>query len=64
MATVEYAVEFRGDAWAVDLNGKAFGPYSTLDAAVAAATAAARKAEAMGYQATVRIEVQEPSDAA
>jgi hypothetical protein len=54
--TVEYVVEFLDGAWKVGLNGKHFGPYSTMDTAVAAATGAARKAEAQGYQVIVRME--------
>ncbi|MEW5685349.1 MAG: DUF2188 domain-containing protein [Pseudomonadota bacterium] len=62
--TVEYKVEFRDGAWNVGLNGKAFGPYSTMDAAVVAATGAARKAEAQGYEAIVRVEAPTEAGAA
>ncbi|RAK62837.1 DUF2188 domain-containing protein [Phenylobacterium kunshanense] len=55
MPTVEYTVDFLDEVWKVGLNGKHFGPYSSLDTAVAAATGAARKAEAQGYEVIVRI---------
>ena len=55
MPQVFYAVDPIDGAWQVSLNGKAFGPYSTLDAAIAAAARAARKAEAQGYEAVVTV---------
>ncbi len=55
MPQVNYTVDFLDDAWKVGLNGKHFGPYSTLDAAVTAASGAAHKAEAQGYEAVVTI---------
>lgn len=55
MPQVNYTVDFIEGAWKVGLNGKHFGPYSTLDAAVAAASNAAHKAEAQGYEAFVTI---------
>ncbi|PZQ61345.1 MAG: DUF2188 domain-containing protein [Phenylobacterium zucineum] len=64
MAQVEYSVELRDGTWQVGLNGKFFGPYSTIDAAVVAATGAARKAEAQGYEAIVRIEAPPEAGAA
>jgi hypothetical protein len=41
--------------WTVGLGEKRFGPYSTLQTAVAAAVGAADKAEAQGYEAVVTI---------
>ena len=55
MPQVSYTVDFLEGAWKVGLNGKHFGPYSTLDTAVAAAAKAAAKAEAQGYEAVVEI---------
>lgn len=55
MATVEYTVDFLDGVWKVGLNGRHFGPYSTMDAAVVAAMGAARKAETQGYEAQVKI---------
>jgi len=55
MPQVNYTVDFMDGAWKVGLNGKHFGPYSTLDAAVAAASKAAHKAEAQGYEALLTI---------
>jgi len=52
---IEYTVDLVDGAWTVGLNGKRFGPYSTLDAAVAAASRAAHKAEAQGYDVTMKI---------
>ena len=64
MTEVRYAVDFHDGAWCVRLNDKRFGPYSSLDAAVLAATGAARKAEAMGYEALIEIDASEPPPAA
>ncbi len=55
MASVEYTVDLVDGVWTVGLGEKRFGPYSTLDKAVAAAVAAADKAEAQGYEAGVTI---------
>lgn len=55
MALVNYTVDLIDGVWKVGLNGKHFGPYSTLDAAVAAASNAAHKAEAQGYDAMLTI---------
>jgi len=55
MARVNYTVDLIDGVWKVGLNGKHFGPYSTLDAAVAAASNAAHKAEAQGYEAELTI---------
>jgi hypothetical protein len=55
MAQVNYTVDFIEGVWKVGLNGKHFGPYSTLDTAVAAASNAAHKAEAQGYDAMLTI---------
>jgi hypothetical protein len=50
-----YVVDEVDGMWGVSLNGKRFGPYSGLDAAMAAASGAAHKAEAQGYDASVII---------
>ena len=55
MPEVCYVVEVLEGVWGVSLNGKRFGPYSGLDAAMAAASGAAHKAEAQGYDASVII---------
>lgn len=55
MVPVNYTVDFIDGVWKVGLNGKHFGPYSTLDTAVAAASNAAHKAEAQGYDAFLTI---------
>jgi hypothetical protein len=55
MAQVNYTVDFVEGVWKVGLNGRQFGPYSSLDAAVQAASKAAHKAEAQGYDATLTI---------
>jgi hypothetical protein len=59
MPQVNYTVDFLEGAWKVGLNGKHFGPYSTLDAAVAAASKAAHKAEEQGYEALLTINASE-----
>lgn len=61
MALVNYTVDLVDGAWKVGLNGKHFGPYSSLDAAVTAASNAARKAEVQGYDAMLTINT--PADA-
>jgi hypothetical protein len=55
MAQVNYTVDLIDGVWMVGLGSKRFGPYSTLDAAVAAASNAAHKAEAQGYEAMLTI---------
>jgi len=55
MPQVFYSVDFVAGVWQVGLNGKPFGPYSCLDAAVTAASKAAHKAEAQGYEAVLTI---------
>jgi hypothetical protein len=55
MAEVNYTVDFIDGVWKVGLNGKHFGPYSTLETAVAAASKAAHKAEDQGYEAIVTV---------
>ena len=55
MPQVNYTVDFVDGVWKVGLNDKQFGPYSTLDAAVAAASKAAHKAEEQGYEALLTI---------
>jgi hypothetical protein len=55
MPQVHYTVDFLDGVWKVGLNGKHFGPYSTMDAAVVAASGAAHKAEVQGYEAFVTI---------
>jgi hypothetical protein len=66
MPQVNYTVDFLEGVWKVGLNGKHFGPYSTLDAAVAAASKAAHKAEEQGYEAMLTIntpgEAAQPSE--
>ncbi|MBW8814788.1 MAG: hypothetical protein JF588_15320 [Caulobacterales bacterium] len=65
MPQVTYTVEQVDGVWTVGLNDKRFGPYSGLEAAVAAASKAAHKAEAQGYEAFVVIETPaEPAAAA
>lgn len=61
MAQVNYTVDLIEGVWKVGLNGKSFGPYSTLDAAVTAASNAAHRAEAQGYDAILTINT--PADA-
>lgn len=55
MARVEYTVDLVDGVWTVGMGEKRFGPYSTLDRAVAAALGAADKAEAQGYEALVTV---------
>jgi len=55
MPQVSYTVDFLEGTWKVGLNGKHFGPYSSLETAVAAAAKAAAKAEAQGYEAVIEI---------
>ena len=57
---VHYAVSLIDDVWRVSLEGRTFGPYSNLDAAMAAASAAAHKAEIQGYQAFVAVTAPDP----
>lgn len=65
MPTVEYTVDQIDGVWTVSLGEKRFGPYSTMDKAVAAAVGAADKAEAQGYEAMVTINsVADAEDAA
>jgi hypothetical protein len=63
MPQVRYTVERIDGVWKVGLNGRQFGPYSTLETAVAAATRAAHKAEAQGYEAIVNVTTREPEAA-
>jgi hypothetical protein len=58
MPQVNYTVDFLEGAWKVGLNGKHFGPYSTLDTAVAAASKAAHKAEEQGYEAFITVNTE------
>ena len=64
MPQVNYTVDLIDGVWTVGLNDKRFGPYSSLDAAVAAASQAAHKAEAQGYEAMVTIHAEDPTPAA
>ena len=66
MAQVNYTVDLVDGAWTVGLNGKRFGPYSSLDTAVAAASNAAHKAEVQGYEAmlTINTPAEPETDAA
>lgn len=59
MPQVNYTVDCLDGVWKIGLNGKHFGPYSTLDAAVAAASKAAHKAEEQGYEAILTINTDE-----
>lgn len=59
MPQVNYTVDFVEGVWKVGLNGRRFGPYSTLETAVAAASKAAHKAEEQGYEAIVTINTPE-----
>lgn len=64
MPQVHYTVDYVDGVWKVGLNGKHFGPYSTMDAAVVAASGAAQKAEVQGYEAFVTINsLPEPTPA-
>jgi hypothetical protein len=63
MPQVNYTVDFLEGAWKIGLNGKHFGPYSTLDAAVAAASKAAHKAEEQGYEAMLTINTPDEAPA-
>ncbi len=56
MPQVSYVVDYGDGAWRVSLNDRRFGPYSSLETAVAAASKAAHKAEEQGYEALVTIE--------
>ncbi|MDZ4373266.1 MAG: hypothetical protein U1C74_17840 [Phenylobacterium sp.] len=58
MPQVIYTVDLVDGVWQVGLNGKRFGPYSSLDTAAAAASRAAHKAEAQGYEALVTINTE------
>jgi hypothetical protein len=55
MPRVVYSVDLVDGVWKVGLNGRSFGPYSTLDTAVAAASRAAHKAEAQGYEVILNV---------
>jgi hypothetical protein len=59
MAQVRYTVDRVDDAWTIGLNGRRFGPYSTLETAVAAAAKAAHAAEAQGYEASVVVNAED-----
>ena len=63
MPQVQYSVDLIDGVWKIGLNGKHFGPYSTLDAAVAAASKAAHKAEEQGYEAFLIINAIEEAAA-
>jgi hypothetical protein len=67
MPQAQYTVDLHEGVWNVSLLGRRFGPYSSMDTAMLAAMNAARKAEAMGYQAMVVVksdeETPEPADA-
>ena len=55
MPQVSYGVDIRDGVWWVSLENRRFGPYSSLDTAMAAASGAAHKAEAQGYEAIVTV---------
>lgn len=59
MPEVCYVVDVVDGVWGISLNGKRFGPYSSLDAAMTAASAVAHKAEVQGYEASVIINTPE-----
>jgi hypothetical protein len=63
MPQVQYKVVRGEEAWTIAVNGRSFGPYSTLETAMAAAARAAHKAEAQGYEASVQVEDEAPSEA-
>ncbi len=48
----------------VAMGDKVFGPYSSLDTAMAAASKAARKAEEQGYEAFVTVNTPGDADTA
>ena len=68
MPQAQYTVDLHEGVWNVSLLGRRFGPYSSMDTAMLAAMNAARRAEAMGYQAMVVVksdeDAPEPADAA
>lgn len=65
MATeARYSVQQVDGAWRVGVNGAWHGPYSTLDAACAAARKAADGAEAQGYTAVLEIGAGEAEEVA
>lgn len=55
MPQIEYSVDLVDGVWKVGLNGRHFGPYSTLDTAITAASRAAHKAEAQGYEVILAV---------
>lgn len=55
-----YQVDGDGEAWWVSLDDRRFGPYSSLDTAMAAASGAAHKAESQGYEALVTVNTPDP----
>ena len=59
MPQVNYTVGLEDGVWKIGLGDKRFGPYSSLDAAVAAASKAAHKAEEQGYEAILTINTPE-----
>ena len=63
MPQAEYVVEQIDGQWKVRMGEKLFG-YSSMDAAVAAAVGAARKAEAQGFEAVVTVCEGRAEDAA
>lgn len=58
-----YAVARVDGAWRVGVNGAWHGPYSSLDAACAAARKAAEGAELQGYAAILEIAETEEAGA-
>ena len=59
MPQAQYTVDFHEGVWNVILLERRFGPYSSMDTAMLAAMGAARKAEVMGYEATVVVQAQD-----
>jgi hypothetical protein len=55
MKTAIYIVIFARDAWWIDLDGEADGPYGTLDAAIRMATEKASAISRQGARSEVRV---------
>lgn len=64
MPQAHYTVDVIDGVWRIRIGEKSFGPYSSLDTALAAATKAARKAEAEGFEAFVTVNDLEKAPAA
>ena len=55
MRTAIYIVIFSREAWWVDLDGEADGPYGTLDAAIGQAVELAKATSRRGGRSEVRV---------